>query len=321
MEHIVTLTMNPSIDISSSVEHVVADRKLRCKPSKYEPGGGGVNVSRVIGILGGKSLALYPAGGPFGEMLQALIDKAGISHHPVPIEGSTRENLTILEESSGRQFRFGMLGPTLKEKEWRQCLEMLEALDPKPGYLVASGSLPPGVPEDFYARLAEAAPRLGIRLIVDTSGEPLRLASRAGVYLLKPNMNEMRGLIGGEIQDETELEDGARNLIGKGCSEVIAVSLGAGGAMMVSKDGCEHVRAPTVPIRSVVGAGDSMVAGMVLSLARGKTLREALYFGVAAGASAVMSPGTGLCCRDDTERLYRQIILREHRSSREETKA
>lgn len=321
MERIVTLTMNPSIDISSSVEHVVADRKLRCKPSTYEPGGGGVNVSRVIGILGGKSLAFYPAGGPFGEMLQALIDEADISHHRVPIEGSTRENLTILEESSGRQFRFGMLGPTLKEKEWRQCLEMLEALDPKPGYLVASGSLPPGVPEDFYAQLAEAAPRLGARLIVDTSGEPLRLASRAGVYLLKPNMNEMRSLVGGEIRDELELEDGARKLIGKGYSEVIAVSLGAGGAIMVSKDGCEHVRAPTVPIRSVVGAGDSMVAGMVLSLARGKTLREALSFGVAAGASAVMSPGTGLCCRDDTERLYRQIILREHRSSGEETKA
>lgn len=321
MEHIVTLTMNPSIDISSSVEHVVADRKLRCKPSTYEPGGGGVNVSRVIGILGGKSSALYPAGGPFGEMLQALIDEAGISHYRVPIEGSTRENLTIQEESSGRQFRFGMLGPTLREKEWRQCLEMLEALDPKPGYLVASGSLPPGVPEDFYARLAEAAPRLGARLIVDTSGEPLRLASRAGVYLLKPNMNEMRNLIGGEIRDELELEDGAGKLIGKGYSEVIVVSLGAGGAMMVSKDGCEHVRAPTVPIRSVVGAGDSMVAGMVLSLARGKTLREALSFGVAAGASAVMSPGTGLCCRDDTERLYRQIILREHRSSGEETKA
>jgi len=312
MERIVTLTMNPSVDVNSSVGHVIPDRKLRCKPSSYEPGGGGINVSRAIRRLGGNSSALYPAGGPFGQMLQNLLDQEGISHYPISIEESTRESFTILEESSGRQFRFGMPGPALGETEWKRCLGTLVAVDLKPNYVVASGSLPPGVPEDFYAQLAQIASGFGARLIVDTSGEPLRLASQAGVYLLKPNMNEIQSLVGREIQDELELEETARGIVEKGHSEVIVLSLGAAGALMVSKDGCEHVRAPTVPIKSRVGAGDSMVAGIVLSLAKGKSLGDAVRFGVAAGAAAVMTPGTELCRREDTERLYQQIIVKTH---------
>ena len=312
MERIVTLTMNPSIDINSSVEHVIADRKLRCKSSSFEPGGGGINVSRAIQRLGGNSSALYPAGGTFGQMLQNLLDQEGISHCPIQIEESTRENFTILEESSGRQFRFGMPGPILRETEWKRCLGTLVALDLKPNYVVASGSLPRGVPEDFYAQLAQIASGFGVRLIVDTSGEPLRLASQAGVYLLKPNMNEIQSLVGHEIQDELELEETARGLVEKGHSEAIVISLGAGGALMVSKDGCEHVRAPMVPIKSKIGAGDSMVGGIVLSLERGQSLRDAVCFGVAAGAAAVMTPGTELCRREDTEQLYQQIIVKTH---------
>jgi len=314
MERIVTLTMNPSIDINSSVEHVIADRKLRCKPSSYEPGGGGINVSRAIQRLGGNSSALYPAGGTFGQMLQNLLEQEGIPHFPIPIEESTRENFTILEESSGRQFRFGMPGPTLRETEWKRCLGTLVAFDLKPNYVVASGSLPRGVPEDFYAQLAQIASGFGVRLIVDTSGEPLRLASQAGVYLLKPNMNEIQSLVEHEIQDELELEEIARELVEKGHSEVIVISLGAGGALMVSKDGCEHVRAPMVPIKSKIGAGDSMVGGVVLSLERDQSLRDAVCFGVAAGAAAVMTPGTELCRREDTERLYQQIVVKTHGS-------
>lgn len=314
MERIVTLSMNPSIDISSSVEHVIADRKLRCKPSSYEPGGGGINVSRAIQRLGGNSSALYPAGGTFGQMLQNLLDQEGIPHYPIQIEESTRETFMILEESSGRQFRFGMPGPTLRETEWKRCLGTLVALDLKPNYVVASGSLSPGVPENFYAQLAQITSEFGARLIVDTSGEPLRFASQAEVYLLKPNMNEMQNLVGREIQNELELEETARELVEKGHSEVMIISLGAGGALMVSKDGCEHVRAPTVPIKSRVGAGDSMVAGMVLSLANGKSLVDAVRFGVAAGAAAVMTPGTELCRREDTEQLYQQIMVKTHKA-------
>jgi 6-phosphofructokinase 2 len=306
-EQIVTLTMNPTVDINSTVDNVVADRKLRCEPSHYEPGGGGINVSRAIRRLGGNSLALYTAGGMFGRMLEELLDPEGIAHRSIGIGGSTRESVTISERSRDRQFRFVMPGPQLDETEWRRCLAILGELDPKPAYVVASGSLPGGVPGDFYAELAHRSLGLGAKVIVDTSGEALRSASRAGVYLLKPNINEIQDLIGRRFQDESELVKAAQELIEKGGTEVIVVSLGAAGALTVSGEGYEFVRAPTVPIRSRVGAGDSTVAGIALGLATGKPLREAVRFGVAAGAAAVMTPGTELCRREDAERLYLEI--------------
>lgn len=308
MQRIVTLTMNPSIDLSTSVKYVIAHRKLRCKSLKREPGGGGINVSRVIDRLAGTSIALYPAGGPAGQMLQNLLDQEGIKHHPIPIEGWTRENFTILEEATGQQFRFGMPGPPLYESEWEQCLKEVLNLDPKPDYVVASGSLPPGVPKDFYALLAQRVKMLKSRLMVDTSGEELRFAVEEGVYLLKLNMRELGELAGKEVKNESELEAIAMKIIETRQSEVVVVSLGAAGALVVSKHGNERLRAPTVPIKSKVGAGDSMVGGIVLSLAQGRSIREAVLFGIAAGAAAVMTPGTELCRREDVEQLYRRMI-------------
>ena len=308
MQSILTLTMNPSIDKSSRVDHVIPERKLRCKSPRYEPGGGGINVSRAIRKLGGKSVALYPAGGPAGQMFRDLLDQEGLDHHPIQVEGWTRENLIVYEEATDQQFRFDMPGSILQDKEWNKCLTEVTEIDPKPDYIVASGRLPPGAPKDFYARVARLARELGARMIVDTSGEALSPAIREGVFLIKPNLRELKELAEHEIEDESHQEDLARQIVNSGQSEAVVISLGAAGAMMVSKEGCEHLRAPTVPIKSKVGAGDSMVAGIVLSLARGLPLKEAVRFGVAASAAAVMTPGTELCRREDAERLYERMI-------------
>mgnify|MGYP005846524153 CR=1 FL=1 len=304
---IATLTMNPAIDKSSAVEQVVAEWKLRCEPPLYEPGGGGLNVSRAIRKLGGDSLALYAAGGLSGEMLANLLDGEGLQHEKIAIAGLTRESLTILEKSTGRQYRFGMPGPTLQEAEWQKCLEAISHLLPRVDYLVASGSLPPGAPPDFYGRIAKLAKEHETRLIVDTSGEPLRLAVAEGVFLIKPNLREFAELTGQELVDEVQEERLARELAASRQSEVVVVSLGAAGVLAATAEGTERVRAPLVPIKSKVGAGDSTVAGTVLALCRGKSWREAVRFGVAAGAAAVMTPGTELCRREDAERLYEQI--------------
>ena len=308
MKRILTLTMNPSIDLSTSVEYVMPDRKLHCQSLQREPGGGGINVSRVIHRLGGVSIALFPAGGHAGQMLQNLLDQEGIKYHPIPIEGWTRENFMILEEATSQQFRFGMPGPPLYESEWEHCLNEILSIDPKPDYVVASGSLPPGVPKDFYALLSQKVKNLRGRLILDASGEELRLAIETGVYLLKPNMRELGELAGKEIKDEPHQKEVAINTVKRGPCEVVVVSLGAGGAWMVTKEGCERIHAPIVPVKSKVGAGDSMVAGIVLSLAQGKSLREAVRFGVAAGAAAVMTPGTELCRREDVQKLYMGMV-------------
>jgi 6-phosphofructokinase 2 len=308
MKTIVTMTMNPAIDKSSGVAHVVAERKLYCKPPRFEPGGGGVNVARAMKKLGGESSLLYPAGGLTGERLQELLDQEGLDHRPFPIEGLIRESLVILEESTGLQYRFGMPGPEFQEEEWERCLDELSALCPTANYLVASGSLPPGVPTDFYARVARVGKERGTKVIIDVSGEAMKEALKEGVYLIKPNIREFRELVGKEIKEESQIKAAARKMVKSGRCEVLVISLGAAGALMVSREISEHILPPTVPIVSKVGAGDSMVAGMVLSLARGRTLRESALFGVAAGAAAVMTPGTELCRREDVERLFGSMV-------------
>ena len=309
---IATLTMNPAIDKSSAVNQVVAEWKLRCDPPAYEPGGGGINVSRAMRKLGGDSVAFYLAGGLAGRMLIDLLDQEGLQHRAMSIAGVTRENFTVLEKSTGRQYRFGMPGPTVQEAEWRRCLDEIIPLLSQIDYLVASGRLPPGVPPEFYAQLARLARKHNTRLVVDTSGEALRLAVEEGVFMIKPNLREFAELMGRESVDGLEEERLARELVATGRSETVVVSLGAAGVLAASAEGAERVRAPLVPIISKVGAGDSTVAGIVLALARGRSWREAVRFGVAAGAAAVMTPGTELCRREDAERLYAQLW---HRSA------
>jgi len=301
---ILTMTMNPSIDKSSAVDRVVADRKLRCREPSFEPGGGGINVSRVIKILAGESTALYPAGGASGDHIQKLLNDRDITQKVIRIEGWTRENLMVIEESDGRQYRFGMPGPALSREEWTRCLESLFEFEAQPEYLVASGSLPAGVPESFYADIARRCRENNTRLVVDTSGEALRHAVREGVFLIKPNMRELRMLARGDIESEGEQEDFVRSIIGKGQSRYVVVSLGAGGVLAASGDSLERLRAPSVRIVSKVGAGDSTVAGIVLGLSQGKPFREAVKLGMAAGSAAVMTSGSQLCRREDVFNLY-----------------
>ncbi len=304
----ITLTMNPTIDMNSQVDQVLAERKLRCHAPRYEPGGGGINVSRAIKKLGGESIALYLAGGSNGKYLTELLDDEDIENTPIPIQGTTRENIIIREESSDQQFRFGMPGSEIFEQEWQQCLDELEKFIVNADYLIASGSLPGGAPEDFYARVADMGNRHDVRVIIDTTGEPLCSAVETGVFMIKPNIRELEALAGRKIETESQLETVAKQLLAKNQSEVVVVSLGAGGAFLVSEELNEHLRSPTVPIRSKVGAGDSMVAGIVLSLARGKSLIKSVQYGMAAGAAAVMTPGTELCKKEDTEKLFERMI-------------
>jgi 6-phosphofructokinase 2 len=304
---IVTVTMNPAVDASAATDRVSADEKLRCGPLEREPGGGGINVARAIGKLGGEALALYPAGGAMGQLLGELLDAEPVRHEPLRIAGSTRENVTIRESGSGHQYRFVMPGPSLADAEWAAVLEHVARLDPAPDYVVASGSMPDGVPTDFLARLADLSRERGARFVLDTSGDALRAGLGESVYLVKPNLRELGQIAGGDVAEDPDQERAAAALIDERKAEVVVVSLGGAGVLLVTADGAERIPSPTVPIRSRVGAGDSTVAGIVLGLARGMELGDAVRFGVAAGAAAVMTPGSELCRREDTERLYERI--------------
>jgi 6-phosphofructokinase 2 len=305
MADIVTCTLNPTIDTSTSVDHVAPEHKLRCGRPSHEPGGGGINVSRALLRMNHESIALFTAGGIMGEWLNSMLAGEGVSTIPHPISGSTRENFTVLERASSQQYRFGVPGPKLSPSEWEGILQAVASLDPAPRYLVASGSLPPGVPASFYARMSEAVREQGTRLVLDSSGEPLKAAVESGVYLLKPNMKELQQLAGEFTDDHTRLAGIALELLDRQPCTAVVVSLGAGGALLATGGRSLRISAPTVNIQSKVGAGDSMVAGIVAGLSRRWSLEEAVRYGVAAGTAAVMTPGTELCRRRDVDRLYR----------------
>lgn len=305
-QRVVTVTLNPAIDLTCSVDHVVPERKLRCSSPKREPGGGGINVARALSRLGSDVLALWSSGGAQGDALRRLLELEAVPNSQVPIQEETRENLTVYETASGQQYRFGMPGPCLQESEHQLWLERIRQLKPAPGYLVLSGSLPPGTPSDFFAQLVRAAP-VDCKVVLDTSGDALAKTLAAGVYLVKPNLRELCQLTGRELIGDEDVELAAGELVRSGAAKLVAASLGRGGAVLVSESATYRVTAPAVRVKSTVGAGDSMVAGLVSGLASGLDPREALILGVAAGTAATMRAGTGLCRPSDIELLRRQL--------------
>jgi 6-phosphofructokinase 2 len=305
MTAIVTLTMNPALDIATSTDRVVPAHKLRCAMPRYDPGGGGINVARAVHALGGDAVAIFPEGGAAGEMIRHLLDEEGVGYDAVAIAGFTRESLAVAERASGKQYRFILPGPEISERDQQRCLDQLALRAAGASYIVASGSLPLGVSDYFYARVAFLAKSLGKRLVLDTSGAALRNAG--GVYMLKPSLRELQDLVGREIRTESGQEQAAREVIARGRSEIVVVSLGDEGALLATADGTRRFPAIPVEARGSIGAGDSMLAGIVLALTRGLPLHEAVRFGMAAGTAALAGFGTELCRRADVESLYAQM--------------
>jgi 6-phosphofructokinase 2 len=306
---VLCLTMNPSVDLATETERVVPTEKLRCSETQHDAGGGGVNVARVLKRLGGQCTALCPAGGSSGQWLQDRMEQEGLHTIFVPTAAETRVSFAVHEHSTGAEYRFVMPGPRLTEAEWQACLNELERSDVFPDLLVASGSLPPGVPEDFYARLAGLCRDRGARMVLDTSGAPLAAAVAEGVYLVKPNLRELASLCGQSLETPAQWQTAARALVDDGRAEVVALTLGHLGALLVSREGMWNAPPLPVKVASAVGAGDSFVAGMVWGLQQQQALTEAFRWGVACGSAALVSTGTGLCTLADVRRLQPQVEL------------
>jgi 6-phosphofructokinase 2 len=306
MKPILTLTLNPSIDGSSEAETVRPIRKIRTTNERFDPGGGGINVSRVIHELGGASQAIYLSGGATGPILEDILQHRGITGRRIPIGDHTRVSHAVFERSTGLEYRFVPEGPEVRPNEWQNCLAVLEELDFD--YLVASGSLPRGVPADFYCRVATLARRKKAKFVLDTSGDALReTLSAGGVYLVKPSLGELEQLVGYPLRESGAIEDAAMHFVRDGSADLIAVTMGHEGAVLVQTSGATRLSALEVEVHSAVGAGDSFLAAMTLALVQGATPEFAFRRGVAAGAAAVLTPGTELCKREDVDRLFAQL--------------
>ena len=302
---IVTLCMNPALDITTSTEMVRPTDKLRCAAARYDPGGGGINVAHVAQVLGAAATAVFPAGGPAGELVDKLLVAEGLTTHRITIGGSTRESFTIDELSTERQYRFVLPGPELTLSEQTDCLLQLRRAAASAAIVVASGTLPPGVPEDFYQQVANVCADLGAMFLLDSSGGGLTHVN-SGVFLIKPSLRELREAVGRALTTDSEQLEAAREIIQRGAARYVLVSRGAEGALLASRDGGQLFAPVPVPPGSGVGAGDAMVAGVAVGLTRGWPLTKAVRLGIAAGAAMLLTPGTAPCTREDTERLFEQ---------------
>ncbi len=312
---ILTVTLNPALDLTTDVDRVESGYKLRCGPARFDPGGGGVNVSRAIAKLGGNSTPFVAIGGATGEMLRSLLDAEGIPAHWVEIDGLTRQSVVVNERATGLQFRFTLPGPEWSAADSERVLEALRRIfvsgaEPA-AYVVASGSLPPGLPDDFYHRIGTLARQAGARFVLDTSGRELDAAAHESEhppYVWIMDQGEAEYVAGGSLADLDALERLGYELKARKLAEVLILTFAEGGAITLSDAETFWTIPPKVQVMSKVGAGDSFVGGLVLKLAGGASLREACAYGVAAAASAVTTPATELCNSVQTERYFSMIM-------------
>src|SRR3954470_1124397 len=232
MPDIATITINPAVDIFVNTTRVEPTRKMRCSAPKRDPGGGGINVARVGQRLGAEVTAIFPTGGAIGKLLHRLLEREGVPSIVTPSHVETRENFTAYEEDSGAQFRFVLPGSPLHRAEWEAVLDKLATFEAKPKFVVASGSIPPSVPADFFAQVVQLAKKLGAKSVVDTSSAALKAALQEGVYLVKPNLNELADFTGATLNTDRARLAACRALIKHKQAQIVALTLGEDGALL-----------------------------------------------------------------------------------------
>jgi len=288
---IVTLTPNPSVDRTVSITDLQRGEVHRATASRIDPGGKGVNISRALTAHNARTLAVLPAGGPQGHLLADLLQEARIEVKIVPITGSSRANVALVEPD-GTTTKINEPGPVLSASELDALLAGAEAtLSEHPSWMVGSGSLPPGVNADLYAGLVRRCRNAGVRVAIDASGAPLRHAVAAGPDLIKPNLEELEELVDRQLDTLGDVYKASVDLVTLGVTTVV-VSLGRFGALLVAESVIAHAVAPVTAPLSTVGAGDALLAGYLCATGSGSTPAEALSTGVAWGAAAVSCPGS-----------------------------
>lgn len=308
---ILTVTLNPALDLSTAADSVVPDLKLRCDKPVVDPGGGGINVSRAIQIIGGQSTAMVALGGATGQRMADMLKGAGLSVLRLTAPGETRHSLAVTDRATGGQYRFVMPGPEWHMSQLTATMAAIAEAALAGGWVVVSGSNPPGIAPGFEQMLTVRLKDGRARLLVDTSGDALRAlaGSSIPVDVLRMDSHEAEGLAGRPLPDRADSADFAASLVRNGAARAVIVARGADGSVIAEPDGAWHAAAAPVPVVSAVGAGDSFVAGFVLAMARGWPTPEALALGAAAASAAVMTPATELCRAEDVRHFYSQRVV------------
>ncbi|SDD18673.1 6-phosphofructokinase 2 [Paracoccus isoporae] len=308
---ILTVTLNPALDLSTAADQVVAEVKLRCEAPRVDPGGGGINISRAIAAMGGTSRPLVALGGHTGARMAQMLAEAGLDPIRLDTAGETRQSVVVTDRDSGEQYRFVMPGPDWPPDLVARSLDEIARHAAPDGFVVLSGSNPPGVPDDYAASLAARLADSGSHLFVDTSGHALSAVASGGhgVALLRMDRHEAETLAGRPLAERRDTALFAASLVKDGAAQAVIVARGGDGNIIATAEGAWHAEAAKVPIVSKVGAGDSFVAGFTLARARGMATPDALGLGAAMASAACMTPATALCRRADVDRLFGQRVV------------
>jgi 6-phosphofructokinase 2 len=310
---IATVTLNPSLDKTVTVDRLIVDEANRWTRMRSDPGGKGVNVSRVIHVLGGETIAYSFVGGLDGQAFQQLMERRGVPFDFIPIKENIRSNFIITNLATHRQTRIDAPGPHVTKDELARLIDKVMRIDPLPEFIVFAGSVPPGISQDIYSRLIADAKKKGIKTVLDSDKEWLREGIKAIPDIIKPNVFEAEMLLGVKLKSEEAIIHAVTTLKKQGFG-IVAISRGRRG--MIISDGRQMLKltSPDVEIRNTVGAGDSAIAGLVMGLSRGQNLEESARLAVAAGAATAITPGTELCHREDIERLFPIVKVQHLRS-------
>lgn len=303
---IITLTLNPAIDQTLVLPRFVAGDTLRVKASRFDPGGKGINVSRVIRELGGESVAMGFAPGSLGRYIEQTLEAQGIACDFVHTKGQTRTNITILDESRHLHTILSEPGPFTEPKYVDELAARLRRRWRSGDWLVVAGSIPPPLSGNVYSDIIQEAARAGVHTVLDADGEALAAGAAAHPDMLKGNRRELERLLGRHLDDEESTLQGAREVQARGVRQVV-VTRGREGAVAVNGERCWRGIAPRVRAVSAVGSGDAFLAGVVLALSRGGGIEDALALGVAAGTASVLNPGTELCHRREVDILLPRV--------------
>ncbi len=296
---IITLTVNPAVDKSAQIDQLVPEQKLNCKAIQYQAGGGGVNISRVLHTLKVNNKCLFTSGGDTGLFLKRLLKEEQLDISPIPVESWTRENLSVVDNKTEHQYRFGMPGGTISAEEIVLIKKIVHREVTEDAMFIISGSIAEHMPQDLYVQLIQLLQNKNVKVVVDTSGKALELTLKEPVFLIKPNQKELAQLAGKLFMSKHEQEAFALELVKKGKATYVVVSMGARGAFIASADGISYCNTPSVKVKSTIGAGDSMVAGMVYAIQNGLSAADILKWGVVCGVATTMTDGTNLASKEN----------------------
>jgi len=307
---IATITLNPSLDQHITVDGLVMDGTNRWSRLHRYAGGKGIDVSRAIHEMGGRTVAYGFIGGPVGRTVEILLDEEEVPFSFTPVQRETRTNFIITDNKTGRQTRIDAPGPHITKDEFERFQRKMLRMRPSPDLIVAGGSLPPGIPNNVYYSMITEAKTFGVRTILDSDAQWLADGIKAKPYLVKPNVREAEELLGRELPDEDAIIKGALDIVDIGV-EIAVISRGKEGIIAATSNEVLAAVPPEVKVKSAVGAGDCTIAGLALKLANEESLSKACRLAVALGTAAVLTPGTELARRSDVLELLPLVKVKK----------